>query len=103
MAANVGYGWWSHDIGGHMGCVENDELYARWVHYGVLSPILRLHSTINTYYERRPWGRGPAAESAATQAMRLRHSLIPRGRTFELHLRGVTNPSEMQNRIVGKS
>ena len=26
-AANVGYGWWSHDLGGHMGGVEDDELY----------------------------------------------------------------------------
>jgi hypothetical protein len=28
-AANVGYGWWSHDIGGHMGGVEDGELYTR--------------------------------------------------------------------------
>jgi alpha-glucosidase (family GH31 glycosyl hydrolase) len=76
-AANVGYGWWSHDIGGHMGGVEDDELYARWVQYGVFSPILRLHCTNNPYHERRPWGRGPAAERAATQALRLRHALIP--------------------------
>ena len=55
-AANVGYGWWSHDIGGHMWGVEDDELYARWVQYGVFSPILRLHSTNNPYSERRPWG-----------------------------------------------
>jgi alpha-glucosidase (family GH31 glycosyl hydrolase) len=76
-AANVGYGWWSHDIGGHMGGVEDDELYARWVQYGVFSPILRMHCTNNPFHERRPWGRGPAAERAATQALRLRHALIP--------------------------
>lgn len=76
-AANVGYGWWSHDIGGHMGGIEDDELYARWVQYGVFSPILRLHCTNNPYHERRPWRRGAAAERAATQAMRLRHALIP--------------------------
>ncbi len=76
-AANVGYGWWSHDIGGHMGGIEDDELYARWVQYGVFSPILRLHSTNNPYHERRPWGRGPAAAGAATAAMRLRHALLP--------------------------
>ncbi len=76
-AANVGYGWWSHDIGGHMGGVEDDELYARWVQYGVFSPILRLHCTSNPFHERRPWGRGPAAEKAASRAMRLRHALIP--------------------------
>jgi len=76
-AANVGYGWWSHDIGGHMGGIEDDELYTRWVQYGVFSPILRLHSTANPFHERRPWGRGPAAEKAASNAMRLRHTLIP--------------------------
>jgi alpha-glucosidase (family GH31 glycosyl hydrolase) len=76
-AANVGYGWWSHDIGGHMGGVEDDELYTRWVQYGVFSPILRLHSTNNPYNERRPWGRGKAANAAAGSAMRLRRTLIP--------------------------
>ncbi len=76
-AANVGYGWWSHDIGGHMGGIEDDELYARWVQFGAFSPILRLHSTNNPYHDRRPWGRGPAAAKAAGTAMRLRHRLIP--------------------------
>ena len=77
VAANVGYGWWSHDIGGHMGGVEDDELYTRWVQYGVFSPILRLHCTANPFHERRPWGRGPAADKAASAALRLRHALIP--------------------------
>ena len=76
-AANVGYGWWSHDIGGHMGGIEDDELYTRWIQYGVFSPILRMHCTNNPYHERRPWGRGPAAERAASAALRLRHALIP--------------------------
>ncbi|MEE4194442.1 MAG: TIM-barrel domain-containing protein [Anaerolineae bacterium] len=77
VAANVGYGYWSHDIGGHMGGVEEDELYARWMQYGVFSPIFRMHCTSNPFHERRPWGRGPAAEKAATAALQLRHSLIP--------------------------
>jgi alpha-glucosidase (family GH31 glycosyl hydrolase) len=77
VAANVGYGWWSHDIGGHMGGLEDDELYARWVQYGVFSPILRLHCTNNPFHERRPWARGLAAGRAASAAMRLRHALIP--------------------------
>jgi hypothetical protein len=76
-AANVAYGWWSHDIGGHMGGIEDDELYARWVQFGAFSPILRLHSTNSPYTERLPWKRGPAAERAATAALRLRHTLIP--------------------------
>jgi len=76
-AANVGYGWWSHDIGGHMGGIEDDELYARWVQYGVYSPVLRLHSTNNPYHERRPWMRGLGASQVAIDALRLRHTLIP--------------------------
>ncbi|UCD41207.1 MAG: DUF5110 domain-containing protein, partial [Chloroflexota bacterium] len=76
-ATNVVYGWWSHDIGGHMGGIEDDELYTRWVQYGVFSPILRMHSTDNLFHERRPWERGAAAERAASTALRLRHRLIP--------------------------
>ncbi len=76
-AANVAYGWWSHDIGGHMGGIEEAELYLRWVQYGVFSPIMRLHSTNNPYHERRPWGFDADTEIHASQAMRLRHALIP--------------------------
>jgi hypothetical protein len=76
-AANVGYGWWSHDIGGHMGGVEEPELYLRWVQLGVFSPIMRLHSTNNPFHERRPWGFDAETEIHAAEAMRLRHALIP--------------------------
>ncbi|MGE5141097.1 MAG: TIM-barrel domain-containing protein, partial [Rudaea sp.] len=76
-AANVGYGWWSHDIGGHWKGIEDPELYARWVQFGVFSPILRLHSTKNPYHERRPWGWGEDVLRVTRAAMRLRHSLIP--------------------------
>ncbi|MCB9430565.1 MAG: SCP2 sterol-binding domain-containing protein [Ardenticatenaceae bacterium] len=76
-AANVGYGWWSHDIGGHMGGIEEAELYTRWVQYGVLSPIFRLHCTNNPFHERRPWGYDAETFRLTKHAMRLRHALIP--------------------------
>lgn len=76
-AANVGYGWWSHDIGGHQRGVESGELYTRWVQFGVFSPIMRLHSSKNPFHERRPWGYDAAVEQAARDAMQLRHALIP--------------------------
>jgi hypothetical protein len=76
-AANVGYGWWSHDIGGHMGGVEDRELYTRWVQFGVFSPIFRLHSTNNPFHERRPWGYDAEVLEITRQAMQLRHALIP--------------------------
>ena len=76
-AANVGYGWWSHDIGGHMHGVEDAELYTRWVQFGTFSPILRLHSTKNPFHERRPWGYDSGTYQVTQRAMQLRHALIP--------------------------
>lgn len=76
-AANVGYGWWSHDIGGHMFGLEDSELYARWVQFGLFSPIFRLHSTKNPYHDRRPWGHPEAVYQASKAAMQLRHAFIP--------------------------
>ena len=76
-AANVGYGWWSHDIGGHMWGIEEGELYLRWAQFGVFSPILRLHSSNNPYSERRPWGWSADITGPACDALRLRHALIP--------------------------
>ena len=50
-ASNIGYGWWSHDIGGHLWGVRDDELATRWVQLGVWSPILRLHSSNNPFLD----------------------------------------------------
>lgn len=77
VAANVGYGWWSHDIGGHMFGMEDSELFARWVQFGLFSPILRLHSTKNAFQERRPWGYDNEVFSVTQKAMQLRHAFIP--------------------------
>ena len=76
-AANVAYGWWSHDIGGHMFKDGTPELYLRWVQFGVFSPILRLHSTKMPGLERRPWAKPERIYHAARDAMQLRHALIP--------------------------
>jgi len=76
-AANVAYGWWSHDIGGHMGGATEPELYARWVQFGALSPILRLHSTKDPRAERRPWAYPEPYSTAAMDAFRWRYRLIP--------------------------
>ena len=76
-ASNVGYTWWSHDIGGHMLGSRNDELYARWVQFGQYSPIMRLHSTADPFMGKEPWTYGFAAQQAATAALRERHAMIP--------------------------
>jgi len=75
-AANVAYGWWSHDIGGHFYEDGTPELYLRWVQFGVFSPIFRLHSTNRPALERRPWAKPERIYHAARNAMQLRHALI---------------------------
>ena len=76
-AANAGYTWWSHDIGGHMRGVQDDELYLRWLQYGVFSPINRLHSSNSEFMGKEPWKRSWAVEKISEDFLRLRHKLIP--------------------------
>ena len=76
-ASNIGYGWWSHDIGGHMHGYKDDELATRWVQLGVFSPILRLHSSDNPFNTKEPWAFGMEARASMNEALRLRHQLMP--------------------------
>jgi len=76
-ASNVGFGWWSHDIGGHGAGQEESELYARWIQYGVFSPILRIHASKNPFHDRRPWQQPHEIYTTIKDAMQLRHRLIP--------------------------
>ncbi|KAF2715184.1 glycoside hydrolase family 31 protein [Pleomassaria siparia CBS 279.74] len=76
-ASNIGYGWWSHDIGGHQHGVKDDELTTRWVQLGCFSPILRLHSSENPFNTREPWRFNAEAKKVMEHTMRLRHRLIP--------------------------
>lgn len=76
-AANVGYTWWSHDIGGHMSGVQDDELYLRWLQYGVFSPINRLHSSNSDFMGKEPWKRSYAVCQVAEEFLRLRHKMVP--------------------------
>lgn len=55
-ASNVLYGYWSHDIGGHMGAHSIDpEMYVRWMQFGLYSPVLRTHSTKDAGLNKEPW------------------------------------------------
>lgn len=76
-ASNAGYGWWSHDIGGHMHGIKDDEMAARWTQFGVFSPIMRLHSSNNPFTQKEPWRYNPIACDTMKRFMRLRHQLIP--------------------------
>lgn len=76
-ASNVGYGWWSHDIGGHMMGYKDDELSVRWLQFGVFSPINRLHSSANPFNGKEPWRYNLIAENVMKDYLRLRHKLLP--------------------------
>jgi hypothetical protein len=76
-AANVGFGYWSHDIGGHMPGPVDPELYTRWVQFGAFSPILRTHTTKNPDAERRIWAYPPEYARAMRDTFLLRYALIP--------------------------
>lgn len=76
-ASNIGYGWWSHDIGGHTAGIHSDELTTRWVQLGCWSPILRLHSDVNPFNSREPWRYNDEACKIMEDTLRLRHRLIP--------------------------
>ena len=77
MASNVDYCWWSHDIGGHMRGIRDDELTARWVQYGVFSPINRLHSSCSPFLSKEPWRFCRDTAASMTRFLRLRHRLVP--------------------------
>lgn len=76
-AANVGFGYWSHDIGGHYHGKNNAELFTRWVQWGAFSPIMRTHSSSDPTTERRIWAY-PLENFKAMRSMYLmRYSLVP--------------------------
>jgi hypothetical protein len=90
-AANAGYTWWSHDIGGHQFGEQDDELYIRWVQYGVFSPINRLHSSCSDFLGKEPWKRSYAAKTIAEEFLRLRHRMIPMlySANYRTHTEGI--------------
>ena len=79
-ASNVNYGYWGHDIGGHMfhsNVKETDpELYTRWLQYGVFTPIFKTHSTKDQKIVRYPWAF-PDHVFHMRDAIRLRYDLVP--------------------------
>lgn len=76
-ASNIGFGWWSNDIGGHMFGYHNEELSLRWYQFGVFSPIMRLHSSNNPFLVKEPWNYSMEIEKNMVDILRLRHKLIP--------------------------
>lgn len=76
-ATNIGYGWWSHDIGGHMLGYKDDEMTARWTQFGIYSPIMRLHSSSSEFNSKEPWRYKKETEEVMKDALRERHRMLP--------------------------
>lgn len=78
-ASNVGYGYWGHDIGGHLQLQEHytdADNYTRWLQYGVFTPIYKTHTTKLRQQERYFW-KFPEHYDAMVAAIRLRYTLTP--------------------------
>ena len=76
-STNIGYTWWSHDIGGHNLGEKNNELFVRHIQYGVFSPITRLHCTASETMTKETWAYGDGAGYIADNFLRFRHKLVP--------------------------
>ena len=76
-ASNAAYSWWSHDIGGHHMGYRDDDLYMRWLQFGVFSPIMRLHSTAIELLGKEPWKYKTEVYRYAKAWLKLRHAMIP--------------------------
>lgn len=70
-----GVGYWSHNMGGF----EHDadpELYARWVQFGMFSPIAHVFGMDHPGY-KEPWNYGQKAEEIFTEYAKLRYRILP--------------------------
>ncbi|RHY34942.1 hypothetical protein DYB32_000565 [Aphanomyces invadans] len=68
MAANVGFTYWSHDIGGFQQG-HNAELFTRWIQWGVFSP--------DRVSDRRIWTYPTTHYEIMRLYMNLRRQLVP--------------------------
>ena len=75
-AANVGYGFWSHDLGGHL-ALPGPELYTRWIQWGAFSPMFRTHCSKSMINDRRLWTFPWVYQNNLARFTRLRQTLIP--------------------------
>jgi len=63
------------DLGGFAGANLDDELYTRWLQYGVFQPIYRPHAQEDVPSE--PIFREPKTKALAKKSIELRYSLLP--------------------------
>lgn len=82
-----GLAYMHSDLGGFAGANLDDELYARWLQYGVFQPIYRPHAQEDVPSE--PVFRSEKAKSLAKQAIELRYKLLP----YNYHIAFVNSTS----------
>ena len=76
-SANIGASFWSHDIAGSVGGIEDSDLYLRSLQFGVFSPIMRFNTQEGRYFKREPWKWDVVTNQIASDYLRLRNRLIP--------------------------
>ena len=76
-ASNVLYGYWSHDLGGHIGNQIDPEMYIRWMQFGALSPIMRTHSQKNAGMNKEPWVFAKEYADIIRHTIRQRYEMAP--------------------------
>lgn len=83
-----GMGYMHSDLGGFAGANLDNELYTRWLQYGVFQPIYRPHAQEEVPSE--PVFREPKTKALAKKSIELRYSLLPYNYTlaFENNQRG---------------
>ncbi|GGB85737.1 alpha-glucosidase [Flavobacterium suaedae] len=83
-----GVSYMHSDLGGFAGYNDDDELYARWLQYGVFQPVFRPHAQDTLASE--PIYRSPKAKALAKKAIELRYRMLPYNYTmaFKNNYRG---------------
>jgi len=76
-ASNLGVCWIANAIGGYYGGVEEDELFLRYIQFGVFSPIFLLAGDTGKYYKREPWKWNQLILNVIRDYMQLRNKLVP--------------------------
>src|SRR5680860_253931 len=84
-----GLAYMHSDLGGFAGDVQDDQLYIRWLQYGVFQPIYRPHAQEAVASE--PVFKEPKTKALAKKAIELRYKLLPYNYTlaFENNQTGV--------------
>ena len=70
-----GLGYMHSDLGGFAGANLDDNLYTRWLQYGVFQPIYRPHAQENVASE--PVFRNEKTKKLAKKAIELRYKMLP--------------------------